>query len=112
MKREFIYLKIFEKNWHELGLTSADLEELETIIMDNPVVGDIIQGTGGLRKMRFALPHRGKSGSTRVLYVDFVSYGKTLLMNIYPKNRQDNITNSEKHEYKKLIDVISKELRK
>lgn len=112
MKREFIYFKSFEKKWHELDLTEGDLAELETMIMTNPQAGDMIKGTGGLRKLRFSLPNRGKSGSTRVLYVDFISCEKTILMNIFPKNEQENITDKQKQEFKKLIDILVKEYQR
>ncbi|MCL2198602.1 MAG: hypothetical protein FWB80_06740 [Defluviitaleaceae bacterium] len=46
--REFIYFEAFDKNWSKLGLKSSDLEALEKIILDNPAVGDVIQGAGGL----------------------------------------------------------------
>ena len=110
MEREFIYFKTFDKNWNELGLSENNLAELEKTIMANPEVGSLIQGTGGLRKLRFALPPKGKSGGVRVLYIDFISLEKTVFMNVYSKNRQENITNKEKQEYKVLIEMIAKEL--
>jgi len=112
MKREFIYFRVFEKHWRELGLTDNDLQELENAIIANPNIGKLIKGTGGLRKMRLPLFDRGKSGGVRVLYVDFISYEKTAIMNVYPKSIQETITDEQKHEYKKLIDQLSKELRK
>ena len=114
MTREFIYYKIFDKHWSELGLTDDDLMALEIAIMENPEIGDLIPGTGGLRKMRFVLPgnNKGKSGGARVLYVDFVSYEKTVLMNVYSKNEKDNITDNEKQQLKSIIKELEKELRK
>ena len=54
-----------------LGLDkSGSDEELE--LLKNPQIGPVIRGTGRLRKMRFAFPNGGKSGSVRVCYVDFV----------------------------------------
>jgi len=112
MEREFIYFKVFEKNWRELGLTDDDLQELENTIIANPNIGKLVKGTGGLRKMRLPLLNRGKSGGMRVLYVDFVSYEKTAVMNVYAKSVQETITDEQKNEYKKLIALLSKELRK
>lgn len=108
MKREFIYFKIFDKNWRNLGLTDKDLIELENTINNNPDTGKLIQGTGGLRKLRFALPNKGKSGSVRILYIDFISYEKTIFMNVYTKNEKDNISEKEKQMYKTLIDDLIK----
>jgi len=79
MKGEFIYFKAFDKSWSGMGLTDDDLDELEKIIMDNPNIGRIVEGTDGIRKVRFALPNnKGKSGGARVLYIDYVSYEKTV----------------------------------
>jgi len=113
MKREFIYFKIFDKYWSEMGLTIENLIQLENTIMDNPTIGKIIQGTGGVRKMRFILPNnKGKSGGARILFVDYVSYEKTLLLTVYPKGVKDGITDSEKKQLKKIVEGISKELQK
>lgn len=111
MKREFIYFKPFEKNWNSLGLTEKDLEELENIINSSPDAGDIIQGTGGLRKLRFSLPNRGKSGSVRVLYIDYMYYEQVYFLNVYAKNEKENISDKEKQLYKSIIDEISSVLK-
>jgi len=113
MKREFIYFNVFDKSWNDMGLTDNDLVELEKTIMENPAIGKVIQGTGGVRKMRFILRNnKGKSGGARVLYVDYISYKKTILLNAYSKGEKDNITGNEKKQLKNIVDGISKELRK
>ena len=96
-----------------MSLTDDDLTELELAIMRNPAIGKVIQGTGGVRKMRFVLQNnKGKSGGARVLYVDYISYEKTVLLNIYSKGEKDSITDSEKKQLKQIVEKISKELRK
>ena len=47
-----------------------------------------MQGTGGLRKMRFAFEGAGKSGSVRECYVDFVIHETVYLITVYPKNKK------------------------
>ena len=71
MKREFVYVPTFEKSWKQLNLSEKDLRVLENIILDKPDIGEVIQSTGGLRKMRFAIDNRGKSHSIRILYIAF-----------------------------------------
>jgi hypothetical protein len=110
--REFIIAKIFDKRWDEMDLTDEDLRLLQNHIMLNPDAGDIIQGTGGLTKLRWALPNIGKSGGIRVLYVDFIYHKKIMLVNCYSKSEKDNLTDKEKAMYKELIKEIGKELRK
>ena len=58
MTRTFIQTDEFIKNWERLGLTDDDLRRLELEIMKNPQVGPVIQGTGKLRKMRFAFENK------------------------------------------------------
>ena len=92
MKREFINAQTFDKKWKELGLTDDDLREFQSYLMENPTAGDVIVGTGGLRKVRWNLPNRGKSGGIRNLYIDFMSYNTTFLVNCYSKGEKENIT--------------------
>ena len=97
MIREFVHLHHFEKSCKALGLSDEELRSLENMILENPDSGELIQGTGGLRKTRAGIDNRGKSGGIRVLYVDFEFYEKhifyslTLKMNWKPlpinKNR-------------------------
>lgn len=73
-------------------------------------MGSVIQGTGGLRKMRFAFEGAGKSGSTRICYVDFTIHETVYLITAYPKNKKDNLSGAERNEVKKLIEVLAKSL--
>ena len=111
MKRTFIETLIFTKRWAEQGLTDDDLLALQTFILKNPSAGDVIQGAGGLTKLRFALPNKGKSGGIRTLYVDFIYQEITILINCYSKIEKDDITDKEKAQYKKLIKEIKEELK-
>ncbi len=67
MKVEFISFDIFNKLWESLGLTDNDLKDLQEYLIINSESGTIIQGTGGVRKLRWALNNKGKSGGIRVL---------------------------------------------
>ena len=61
MKRSFIELPIFKSRWEALGLNEEDLLRLQVELLADPKAGDVMQGTGGVRKMRFAFEHRGKA---------------------------------------------------
>ncbi len=110
MKRKFVMMPIFDKQWKEMGLDDNDLQSLQTTILENPQIGNVIKGTGKLRKLRFALPNRGKSGSSRVLYVDFVVAETVYFIFAYPKNEKDDLSDEERNNIKKLIDKIEKTL--
>ena len=60
MKHSFIELPIFKSRWEALGLNEKDLLRLQVELLAGPKAGDVMQGTGGVRKMRFAFEHRGK----------------------------------------------------
>lgn len=110
MNRLFVMTAQFDKQWKSMGLTDDDLRRLQEEILANPKVGEVIQGTGRLRKMRFAFEGRGKSGSARVTYVDFVLFETIYLIYAYPKNEKDNLTKEERNNIKKMIDAIEKAL--
>lgn len=93
-----------------MGLDDNDLQALQTELLKDPQIGSVIQGTGKLRKMRFAFPNRGKSGSSRVLYVDFVLAETIYLIFAYPKNEKDNLTDEERNNIKKMIAKIEQSL--
>ena len=111
MKREFVYVPTFEKSWKQLNLSEKELRVLENLILEKPNIGEIIQGTGGLRKMRFAIGNRGKSHSIRILYIDFSYYEKTYFLFAYPKNELENITETQKQIFKTMINILLEELR-
>ena len=67
----------FDRKWSNLGFSDKELKSLQEELTVNPHKGDLIQGTGGLRKIRIAFEGRGKSGSARVCYVDFAVYENT-----------------------------------
>jgi len=80
----FVQMATFTKAWDHHSLADDALAALEDEILLNPNAGKVIQGTGGLRKMRFAAPgsQRGKSKSFRVCYVDFTEFGFIFLVTI------------------------------
>ena len=110
MTRIFIQTDEFVKNWERLGLTDDDMRRLELEILKNPKIGSVIRGTGGLRKLRFSFENKGKSGSTRICYVDFLLLETVYLITIYPKNEKDNLTKAECNNIKKMIEALEKTL--
>lgn len=112
MKREFVRTPEFEKCWKKLGLTEDDMVFIERFLCVNPQIGPVVPGTGALRKIRWALPNRGKQGSIRIVYVDFVLYEKIYLISAYAKNEKDNLTKEERNEIRKYINYLEEELRR
>ncbi|MBR3415920.1 MAG: type II toxin-antitoxin system RelE/ParE family toxin [Clostridia bacterium] len=111
MTRTFVELPIFRTRWKAMGLDDNDLLRLQEELLADPQVGAVMRGTGGVRKMRFAFEHRGKSGSVRVIYVDFEIYEKIFLITAYTKDEKDNLSDSEKNEIKHLIKLLEQQLK-
>lgn len=68
-----------------------------------------MEGTGGIRKVRFPLENKGKSGSVRVCYTDFEEYEVTYLITAFTKNEQENLSAKEKTVLKKLVKALKNE---
>jgi hypothetical protein len=103
MTKTFIEVPLFTRRWSEIGLTDDDLIQLQIMLLKDPESGPVIEGTGGIRKVRFPLENRGKSGSVRVCYTDFAEYEVTYLITAFSKKEQENLTDNEKTVLKKLV---------
>ena len=106
MYKEFIILPEFDKQWKAMNLTDDDLRRLEDLILENPELGDVMHGTGGLRKLRFSCSDRGNSGSSRVCYINIVRKEKIFLITAYPKNVKDNLSKAERNNIKQLVEIL------
>jgi hypothetical protein len=79
---------------------------LRTIGAQNPVAGDVIAGTGGLRKVRFADSRRGKGkrGGLRVIYYWWLGGNQFWLFTIYDKDEMTDLAVKERKVLKILLD--------
>jgi len=84
----------------------AGFDDMLEFLARRPKAGRVIQGTGGLRKVRVARPGRGKSGGARVIYYYHNEDKPILLLLIYAKANQENLTDSQKAQLKKHVDAI------
>jgi len=112
---DFIELKCFTRRWKEIGLDDeGDLTALQLAIMTDPKGCPPIQGTHGMRKLRFAPPRwkTGKSGAARVLYVYFEEFGIVLLCFVFKKGEADTISPNVKKYLNQLIAEQEQELRR
>ena len=96
---QFVELDEFRDDWEQLGLdVEDDLLALQMQLMWNPAEGDVIVGTGGLRKLRFAPPTRsgGKRGGIRVCYCWWPQHFLILLVLAFGKSRKSDLTAAER----------------
>ena len=89
-------------------LSIEEYRILQNEIINNPEKGKIIRGSGGLRKIRFAIAGKGKSGGVRVIYYWIRRKEIILMLLVYPKNEQDNLT---PEQLKLLKTLVEKELQ-
>ena len=100
MKSVFVESTIFEKylNDEEFRLFQAEL-------MSNPKQGDVIQGTGGLRKIRVAGKGKGKRAGSRVIYYFLDEKYRFYLLTIYCKNEMSDLTADQKKQLKAFMEA-------
>jgi hypothetical protein len=99
----FIETPIFTRQASGGLFTDEELKQLQQIIVENPNKGDLISGSGGLRKIRLARKGGGKSGGFRVIYYRSTPEVIYLLL-AYPKNKLDNLTKAEVKLLRGLIE--------
>ena len=86
----FIETRLFTKLVQDY-LTDDEYVELQQALLGNPDAGAVIRGSGGIRKLRWAAPGRGKRGGYRVIYFVRKPKGVIWMLTMYPKNVADSI---------------------
>jgi hypothetical protein len=79
---------------------------LVEFIGSNPESGDLIPETGGVRKLRWALPGGGKRGGARVIYFFYNEALPVFLLAMYGKNKKANLSKAERNAIAKLVPVL------
>jgi hypothetical protein len=90
--------KRYLRDLKHLMLTVAEAALIESAIIENPIVGDVIPGLRGLRKMRFVMANKGKRGGGRAIYFLIVSNGAAIMMFAYAKSIEEDL-NEEERKY-------------
>lgn len=90
-------------------LDDKGFRALQNPLMENPAAGDVIEGTGGLRKLRHADPRRGKGkrGGLRVIYFWWEAGRQFWLFTLYDKDEMGDLSAKDK---KALKDMLKREL--
>lgn len=104
----YLELRSFTKTWSGLGLGDVELAQLQELISAAPDGAPVVKQTGGLRKFRYAPSGsgQGKSGALRICYVFFDRPGLVVLPGVYGKNRQEDISASERQRFASAIERI------
>ena len=78
--------------------------ELQELLIENPEIGDLIQGSGGLRKIRWKLTGRGKRGGVRVIYYWAASVDQIRMLYVYSKSDQENLTKDQLKILRQIVE--------
>lgn len=99
----FIEFRPFNRRRAEL-LDDDDLRALQDVLLANPEAGPVIPGSGGLRKLRWSAPGSGKRGGVRVIYYLLAPRRQILLLMMYRKNEQDDLSPEQLRALRMLVE--------
>ena len=103
----FLETSVFSRRLGD-RLSDEEYRKLQVYLALRPDAGKIIVGSGGIRKVRWRSPGEGKSGGVRVIYYWAVSRERLLMLSIYAKNEQANLT---REQLRALRVVVEEEFR-
>lgn len=106
MRALFVELPAFARHRGEY-LDDDGLHRLQLELLANPAAGDVIEGTGGLRKLRHANVRRGKGkrGGLRVIYFSWSAGAQIWLFTVYDKDQMEDLDPREKRLLKQMLKV-------
>lgn len=77
--------------------TAVERANIVNMVAANPECGDVMAGTGGFRKLRFARQGMGKSGGARVIYIHHSEKFPVFLITVFAKNQKANLSQKERN---------------
>ena len=93
-------------------LSTEERSEVVLYLAANPKAGDLMQGTGGIRKLRWARGGRGKSGGVRVIYYFHSGAMPLYLLTVFGKNERANLSQAERNELAGIVGILKKLLQR
>ncbi len=99
---ELIETPIFTRQVDD-QLSDEEFRLLQLHLMEHPDAGAIIPASGGLRKVRWRLPGRGRRGGARVIYCWKTARSRLYLLFLYPKNVRSDLTPAQLRTLRKLV---------
>lgn len=85
-------------------LSDEEYRELQAVLIERPNLGNIIIGSGGLRKVRWTAKGRGKRGGSRVIYYWAVSHDQLLMLLIYSKSKREDLTRDQLKILRRIVE--------
>jgi hypothetical protein len=90
----------------------GERHRLVDFLATHPMVGDLIQGTGGLRKLRWSASSRGKRGGARVIYYYHDPDMPLFALTVFAKNEKADLSHDDRELFRQLVEVLVKHYRK
>lgn len=100
---KIIETSVFTKRLKTL-LADEEYRKLQNEIILNPEKGKIIKGSGGLRKIRWSIAGKGKSGGVRIIYYWVKTKEIILMLLIYSKSERDDLSSEQLRLIKSLVE--------
>ena len=95
-----IFQKLWPRYWDE-----DERAEFASFIAQNPEVGAVIRGSGGVRKVRWVREGAGKSGGVRIIYLARNEAGEVYLLTLYAKSESENISLTTLKEIRRALEI-------
>jgi len=89
-------------------LNEAERKSVIDYLAAHPRSGDVMEGTGGIRKLRWGRGSRGKSGGVRIIYYYHDERIPLYLLTVFGKNERANLSKAERNDLAKLVDLLVK----
>jgi len=93
-------------------LTEAERQDVLSYLSAHPKAGDLIEGSGGIRKLRWGRGGRGKSGGVRVIYYFHSDAMPLYLLTVFGKNERSNLSKAERNDLAGLVRILKAILEK
>lgn len=94
------------------SISTEERDEFIDFIAKNPEAGDIIPGTGGVRKVRWGSKNKGKSGGVRIIYYFYDEHAPIFLLTAYGKNEKEDLTADQKKQISALAQILKAECKR
>lgn len=109
MEALFIELPPFEKHRSEY-FSDNEFQQFQRMLLEQPACGDVIQHTGGLRKVRFGDLRRGKGkrGGIRVIYYWWIEKSHFLLFTLYDKDQKDDLSQQQLEILRGMLEKLKR----
>ncbi len=106
-------MQIFSTKTYERAvtklITAASRKKMEAAVAADPTAAPVVPGTGGIRKMRWAISSRGKRGGVRTIYFYHAGPQAIYLLTAYAKADRDDLSPADKKAWSRLVAEIKKE---